>query len=441
MRRAVVGCLALLCAAGLARGQSPESRATLPAAGPGKEVVAPEAGPEPETVPVTILGTEGPFAGPPCAPAGPAEPAEAGGPTTLAAYCWWVRAEGLVWWVKDGQTPPLVTGGSRTDRFPGALDEPGTTVLFGGALASQEHAGGRFSFGLWPGPGQCLGLEGSYLFLATRTDTFSASGAPNSSVLARPIFDVLAGRENTALVTFPGKSSGTVTVSSPTYLQGAEANGIWLAGQGRDARVELLAGFRYLDLNEAVDIGQSQNISPLGTFTSTSTVGVNIGDHFGTRNNFYGGQVGLRGLWRFGCWEVDGSAKVAIGDSHEVVTISGFTTLQPPTGPATTLNGGILALPSNSGSFSHDAFAVVPEVNLNVGYCFCHWFRAYVGYSLLYDSNVVRPGDQIDRAINPQQPPSSVLFGPLTGPGRPSFTRTTTDFWAQGVNFGVEFRY
>jgi hypothetical protein len=51
---------------------------------------------------------------------------------------------------------------------------------------------------------------------------------------------------------------------------------------------------------------------------------------------------------------------------------------------------------------------------------------------------VVRPGDQIDRTINPSQ---SILLGGnglLTGSSRPSLLFGQTDLWAQGLSLGVE---
>src|SRR5947209_20342763 len=44
----------------------------------------------------------------------------------------WGTAEYLLWWVRRGNVPPLVVTGSATDPFPGALEQPGTRVLFGG---------------------------------------------------------------------------------------------------------------------------------------------------------------------------------------------------------------------------------------------------------------------------------------------------------------------
>ena len=110
-------------------------------------------------------------------------------------------------------------------------------------------------------------------------------------------------------------------------------------------------------------------------------------------------------------------------------------------GSRTIANGGILALPTNSGHFTHDPFAVVPEVGLNVGYQVTNRLRLFMGYSFLYWSNVVRPGDVIDRTVNLTQIPSNLGPGTLVGPARPAVVLKDTDFWAQGLNFGVAVRY
>jgi hypothetical protein len=66
--------------------------------------------------------------------------------------------------------------------------------------------------------------------------------------------------------------------------------------------------------------------------------------------------------------------------------------------------------------------------------------RAFVGYDLLYWTQVDRPGSQVDTNINLSQ--SAILgTGALTGPAYPAPVLNRTDFWAQGVNVGLEFRY
>src|SRR4029078_10312504 len=104
--------------------------------------------------------------------------------------------------------------------------------------------------------------------------------------------------------------------------------------------------------------------------------------------------------------------------------------------------GGLLALPSNSGQFSRDRVAVLPELGFNVGMRISSHLRATLGYTFLYLSNVVRGGDQIDRTINPTQRPGLLgTPGTLAGPARPLFAFQDNHFLAQGVNAGLEFRY
>ena len=53
---------------------------------------------------------------------------------------------------------------------------------------------------------------------------------------------------------------------------------------------------------------------------------------------------------------------------------------------------------------------------------------------------MVRPGDQIDRALNPSQ---SAVFGAgsLSGSARPAALLNATDFLAHGFTAGLEVRY
>ncbi|MEI8380327.1 MAG: BBP7 family outer membrane beta-barrel protein [Planctomycetota bacterium] len=135
-----------------------------------------------------------------------------------------------------------------------------------------------------------------------------------------------------------------------------------------------------------------------------------------------------------------GDSCFAGSDRSGVVRINGSTVFTSSTGTSVTQNGGLLALPTNIGSYSRDQFSVVPEVGLNVGRQLTDNVRVYVGYTLIYWSSVVRPGDQIDPVINPTQLPTPTGPGTLVGPARPAFAFHDTDFWAQGINFGLEFR-
>jgi hypothetical protein len=166
-----------------------------------------------------------------------------------------------------------------------------------------------------------------------------------------------------------------------------------------------------------------------------------IQDRFHTSNRFYGGQVGARGEVRRGRFFADFNSAIALGGVDEVVNIRGITVITPPGSAATATAGGLLALPTNSGRHTRSRFAVAPEAGLDIGYQVTERIAVSIGYDFLYLSNAVRPGDQIDRVLNPTQIPVNGTTGGLAGAPRPAFTFHETDFWAQGIRFGASFRF
>jgi hypothetical protein len=203
--------------------------------------------------------------------------------------------------------------------------------------------------------------------------------------------------------------------------------------------VDFLAGFRYLELDEGLTIQENLTLLPTAPANAGTTFG--LADEFTTHNRFYGGQIGARGEYWKGKAFVNLYGKVALGETQETISINGLTIITPPGGTPTAHAGGLLALPTNSGHFTRDEFAVVPEIGINVGYQVTDHLRAFVGYTFLYWSDVARPADQIDLAINGTQVPTNLGSGKLVGPARPAVNLNSTDFWAQGINFGLEFRY
>ena len=216
--------------------------------------------------------------------------------------------------------------------------------------------------------------------------------------------------------------------------------------EGDCYRVDLLGGFRWMQLKEGLDIFQNDSITVTasglaGQPNDITSLALNMEltryEQFSTQNNFYGGQVAARAEFTYQRFFVNVLGKLGLGDMHEQVTIVGETTT---TGSqtVTTASGatqttslagtapGWLAQASNMGSYSRDRFAVVPEARVSVGYEVTKNLRLALGYTFLYASTVVRPGDQID---------------PVSGPGHPAFTFHGTDFWAQGLDAQVEVRY
>jgi hypothetical protein len=357
---------------------------------------------------------------------------------------WYLSAEGLVWWMKGNKLPPLVTTGSAADAVPGAIGQPGTQVLFGNSeVGNGADGGGRFMLGFWLTRDHCLGFEGGYWFLGSKVNNFSAT-SQGDPLLFRPFVDE-TGAQNVELVAVPSPSgpglAGTVSVRSTTQLWGTEANFRTTLWCNPKCFIDGIAGFRAMGLDDDLTIGESliyvrgAQVPDRGITVPAGTTFV-VDDHFRTENRFYGGQVGLdmecrKGNWIFGC-----KTKVALGGTNQVATIDGSTIIGTPGAGATGYQGGLLAQPSNIGRYSRDVFTVVPELGFTFGYQFNEHWRAFVGYNVIYWSDVARTGNQIDPVVNRAQLP------PPTGTGsRPAFSFNGTDFWAQGVNIGLEFKW
>lgn len=155
---------------------------------------------------------------------------------------------------------------------------------------------------------------------------------------------------------------------------------------------------------------------------------------------------------RWGDFEVSASAKLALGDMHESANLNGSTVTNffngPAGGPFTGVptqvvsGSGTFVQPSNQGRFSRDYFAVAPEVSATLGYRLADGLRVFAGYDFLYLSNVLRPGNQIDRGVNFSQTVQSVIAGNAAAAGtRPAATLVGSEFWAQGLHVGLELRY
>lgn len=365
----------------------------------------------------------------------------------------WVSAEYLLWWFKDSPLPiPLVTTTADPSAFPlAAINQSTTTVLLGNQdIDTHTRSGARFLGGLWLDNGHRFGVEGGYLFIASRTTQLgvATNGQPGSPVLAVPFFDADTNGEHSFVRGFPTITAGSAQLTLTSRMQSAELNGVANMPSYAGVRLVLLGGFRFADLKEHLSFGTTS----LGVMTTLPPAGNNglvfdTQDRFNTHNYFYGGQLGARWEYRLGKWFVNGSAKVALGDMFEITSrFADYTTNvfnNPAGGPAKSTPGfGAFVQQSNYGSAHRHAFAVVPELGVNVGYQITSIARLFVGYDFLYMSDVLRPGRQIDRTINFSQTVDSIAGGRPFVPGtRPNRDLTSSDFWAQGLNFGVELRY
>jgi Putative beta barrel porin-7 (BBP7) len=421
---------------------APPPRPGIGPAAPWANVQAPWALPEdPAAGPVAPPG--GPWAKLP----GPGVLPEQGGaaacppPLPDSAPDRWLRieAEALLWWVKGDPVPPLLTTSPQGSL--GVLGRPGTQVLFGGKdEADGERPGARFTAAVWLD--ECdTGVEATFFFLTRRSADYRA-GSTGDPLLARPIVNLATGGEDAQLVAVAPNpavpnllpTSGQFAASYESSLWGLELNGVRNLSAGYGQRLDALGGVRFLTLGERLDVAESLVISPAAVEGPLTRIQVR--DDFHTGNEFYGPQAGLRAVWLCQRWSFLVEGKLSLGLVHETADVQGNTaTAGSGSGPAV-FSGGLLAQPSNLGNYTRDRFAVLPEVGVKVGYRLAPWLRATVGYDFLYLSSAVRQGEQINRLVDARQLPPAP-----PAPSVPTFPFRSTDFWAQGLDFGLEFSF
>lgn len=355
----------------------------------------------------------------------------------------YVSGEYLLWWTKGSPLPPLLTtssGPPPSPAFPsGALGLPGTQVLLGNQdVANTARSGARVMAGFWLDDERLLGFELGGFFLQPLRNRFFYS-SDGSVQLTRPDFNLQTGQPGVELVGGTAVDlfgithvlTGTFTAVHKSFVWGAEANARSCLLCNSDFFLDGLVGVRTLGLYESLDMVETPTeISP-GSISNT------IQDNFKTRNQFYGGQIGTIFEIRRGPWSVNATTKLGLGITQQRVTISGSQLIMVPGMPSQTVPFGFLANQGIVGVHSRNVFSVVPEVGVNLGYQLTQRLRLFVGYNVLYWTKVVRPGQQINLAVNP------TLFQglPLVGAVPPAFVFHDSNFWAQGVTVGLEYRF
>ena len=347
---------------------------------------------------------------------------------------WSVSAELLYAWFKHSPTPvPIIT-----DSY---LDDPGVNVLLGGgSMDTNPNAGLKLTGTYRIDSRMGVELSGFYIPNRSTSRSVSSTGQPGSIDLFLPYFDVPDNRENITEISYWPDYRGSAQATLSNNLGGSELNVTWSMPPSDVVRIDLLGGFRFVQLRESYTITTSSPFNPPNPVDVWNTT-----DSFAARNRFYGLQLGARTAYEQGPWIGSLVGKVALGTMQQRVSVNGFleTNDYNNYGPTQIFSGGYLALPTNMGDHSRNTFAVVPEIGLNIGYRFTPQATVFISGSFLYLSNVARPGEQINRNINPTQ---SVAYGfdpptTLVGLAQPSFNFNTTDFWASTVSIGFAYRF
>lgn len=360
----------------------------------------------------------------------------------------WVKAEYLNWKIQDSpkiiplvvQTPTAPVFGDRPFRV-GVLGVEGNEVVLGGnKIDSKWRSGGRFTVGSSPQDMCQMGWEASYFFLgrSKTTKSVSSDGALGQPFLVTPFINSLTGEEASTFVSFSGTFSGLVDLSVSNSMQGFELYASKPLNDFNGWSVNGFGGFRYLNFDEKLSLfTSSPSIDGSDTYFQN--------DHFKMDNNFYGASFGVNAFYNYNCFMFNVKAKLGLGAVCQSSKIKGsFTTdLFSADGALTTYDGGVYALPSNSGTKKRTEFSVLPEIELNMGYNVTECLALTLGYNFMYLTNVLRAPNQLSRTINPTQSAGFAGSEDFTPVGAPSPTHRlkSSDFWVQGLNVGLVYSF
>ncbi|HLA84524.1 MAG TPA: BBP7 family outer membrane beta-barrel protein [Thermoguttaceae bacterium] len=409
----------------------------------------------------------------------------------------WFRADYLYWWTQGARVVPLVTTSDEEDQ--GVIGQPSTEILFGDErLNGQGRSNFRIQFGHWLHCGRTAGIEFDYFTLGEEgTDFRFASNDAGVPLYARPFFDVnpdlQTPGQNAELVSDPTFLRGTVDGRIDEYFQSAGVNlrlnmiccgprgccedecaaacgedvcgeactddcgssgclgntragryyqglsGLFSKACPTSYRVDFLVGYRHYRLSDSLRVHED-----LEAFESTPEIEAGttflVTDEFRSRNDFHGAEIGLVTEAYRGCWSLQLLAKMAFGNNTRIVNIRGESTFQAPDDDPATYEAGILAgdETTNGGRHVTNRCAIIPQFGAELGYQLTCRTRAFLGYNLILWNDVARASEQVDYTLN------SSYFPPAddpTGEARPHFAWQDSDFWAQGVNAGLEYRF
>lgn len=372
----------------------------------------------------------------------------------------WFSAEYLLWSQKGMYLPVLATANSGGINQPPIVGRTGTSILFGNNDDYVEGSlnGLRLSMGFFLDHCHEWSIAADYFGWDQISDGAFFAGTPGQS-LGRPIFNAaIGGQPGAELVNFIGPNvdgqfvsvAGTLDINVTSQLQsgGFQFRRFLVCRDGCGdtifmnlpaayrSRIDLGIGYRYTELDESLSITENLALTaptPPGSF-------ITMTDMFDTQTQFNGFDFGMFYTRHRGDWSLDMQGRFAIGANRQQINIRGNTTGNLATTPPTPLAGddGLLVMASNMGNRSRDRISVMPEFRANLGYRITPRLKATVGYTFMYWSNVVRPGDQVDLNVDRNQ----VSGSPIASAGRfPEFRFNETDYWAQGVSFGGEYRW
>ncbi len=350
---------------------------------------------------------------------------------------WRLEFEFLTWWVSSANCSPLLTtsadGSARAEA--GTLDNSTTSVLFGGKIDGGVRSGGRAKVARSLTDDTDVYFAGTYLADDYQSGSLFASstGIP---ILARPFTDAQTGLQNSELVAFPAVLTGTIAIDNYSELYTSDIGLSKTLLQGTNGQLFVRSGYRFLSYRDEIAVREDLTSIDLGGAVPLDT-GFIVRDSFNVNNVFHGGAIGLGIDSSINQWTYLLSADVSLGALSRRLTVDGYTDVSVPTLPTTTSTGGLLAQPTNIGTYRSQSFAALPEFNVKVGRIVGKRLSLNLGYTFMLIPEVYRASEQIDLVVNQSQ----IGGNTLVGAARPAVSLTKRDMWIQGISYGLTFRF
>ena len=228
---------------------------------------------------------------------------------------WYVRGEYIALWVNDDPLPALVTtspsGTPRADA--GVLGEPETDVLVGEEnWNDRAQPGGRLTFGYWLDDAHTFAWE-AQMWITSIGSAGANANSTGDPIFARPFFNTENGLEDAQLVAYPSVVAGALRIDGRREASSVDVLGRcnWLRWDG--GHLDFSCGYRFFRFRESLAIRELLESTIL------------VSDDFGTVNDFHGVDLGAVVGLRRGGWLLDFTAKVALGDMRQELSIDGST--------------------------------------------------------------------------------------------------------------------
>lgn len=310
----------------------------------------------------------------------------------------------------------------------GILGAPSTQILFGGNEQADPDVGGRFTWGLWLDNYQDWSFGFQTLALVQENTGLTATTS-QFPTLAVPFFNTNTNLQDSIVLSLPG--NGTNAANNATVTLANENNvftgNIFLTKHlytSHANRVDFLTGYSWARIDDSFGITSTSTVQDLGGTLPVGTV-VGYSDLFGAENEFHGGQFGAIAEFQDGPFSWRMMGKISVGNMRQTGSATGTFSVNG----TTVSNTGIFAQTDNSGEYTRNVFAYIPEGNIDMIYAVnCNWdFK--LGCTFIYFSDVITGGSLISTNVDP--------IAQTAGP----FAFTEQDYWVLGMNFGGEFHY